>query len=99
MENFLCFKIAEIDMGGGGGLGWCQFWVEENDSGLKTHFFFKLNPFSGGKYPNSITRSLPLFGIRTCAPPGPGERLKGPVLIGLKECVSTGPTSKNIWAN
>ena len=39
---FLCLKIAEIDMGG-------QFWVEKNDSGHKSSFFLKLNPFSGGK--------------------------------------------------
>ena len=26
-----------------------QFWVEKNDSAHKNSFFFKLNPFSGGK--------------------------------------------------
>ena len=50
-KNFLCLKIAEIDMGG-------QFWVEKKGSGHKTNIFFKLNLFSGDKYPNSMTSSL-----------------------------------------
>ena len=41
-KNFLYLEIAEIDMGD-------QFWVEKNNSGHKNSFFFKLNPFSGGK--------------------------------------------------
>ena len=31
---FLCLKIAEIHIGGGG-----QFWVKKNDSGHKDPFF------------------------------------------------------------
>ena len=34
-----------------------QFWVEENNSGLNT-YFLKLNPLTGGKYPNLMTCSL-----------------------------------------
>ena len=42
-ENiFLCLKIAEIDIGGGG--GGVQFWVGKNDSGHKNSFFFKVKP-------------------------------------------------------
>ena len=39
-KNFLCLKIAEIDMGG-------QFWVEKNNSGHKTNFF-KVKPIFQG---------------------------------------------------
>ena len=40
-----------------------QLWVDENDSGHKSSFFFKLNPFSEGKYLNSMTRVTTIFGI------------------------------------
>ena len=46
----LCLKIAEICMMG-------QIWVEKNDSEHKSSLL-KLNPFSGGKYPRSMTCSL-----------------------------------------
>ena len=49
---FLCLKIAEIDMGGGG-----QFWVEENEFGHKNSFFFKVKFIFRGKYPNYMTCS------------------------------------------
>ena len=49
-KNFFCLKIAETDMGS-------RFWVNKNDSGHKI-LFFKLKPFSAGKYLNSMTRSL-----------------------------------------
>ena len=39
-KMFLCLKIAEIDMGGGGR---GQFWVEKNDSGHKNSFL-KVKP-------------------------------------------------------
>ena len=35
-----------------------QFWVEKNDSGHKNAFLLKWNPFSEGKEPNPMTRSL-----------------------------------------
>ena len=56
---FLCLKVTEIDMGGGG-----QFWVEKNESGHKNSFFLKLNPFSGGKYLDFMAR--PLFRGKFC---------------------------------
>ena len=44
-EKFsLCLKIAEIDMGGG-----VNFGSRRTILDIKTHFFLKLNPFSGGK--------------------------------------------------
>ena len=40
-KNFLCLKIAEIDMG-------VNFGLRRMILDIKTHFL-KLNPFSGGK--------------------------------------------------
>ena len=40
-DIFFCMKIAEIDMGGGGDLAeiGMGFWIDKDDSGLKTRFF------------------------------------------------------------
>ena len=41
-------QLLKLILGGG------EFWVEKNASGHKNSYFFKLNPFSMGKYPNSM---------------------------------------------
>ena len=96
MKNFLFLKIAEIDMGGGGG----QFWVEKNDSGHSSEGNFLRhisktrrlkfcirNVFMGlmthEKFHFNWLMLTLIFYIRASEPPRPGERLKGPGLIWL----------------